>query len=154
MRCKQYTVTEKDFSSAKLLTPPDSVLSRLNRPKEANFPDAPYWWPLAHTRFHACKLFTPRAKVIRAEAAFLCDNLFDLWLDGQQFAFDIRCIMTSIAIAQMARLKIEHTDEQRDEHAIVIALAYIRVHRFHNMVRLCSVGSDIAEECSADGHDQ
>ena len=62
--------------------------------------------------------------------------------------------MTSIAIAQMARLKIEHTDEQRDEHAIVIALAYIRVHRFRNMVRLCSVGSDIAEECSADGHDQ
>lgn len=87
---KQYTITEKDFSAAKLLTPSDEAIALFNRPKETNFPGSNYWWPLAHTRFHACKLFTPSAQVVKAEAAFLCDNRFDLWLNGQQFAFDTR----------------------------------------------------------------
>ena len=87
---KQYAIAEKDFSRAKLLTPSDAALATFNRPKEENFPNCDYWWPLAHTRFHACKLFNPASKVIKAEAAFLCDNLFDLWLNGQQFAFDTR----------------------------------------------------------------
>ena len=87
---KQYAIAEKDFSRAKLLTPSDAALATFNRPKEENFPNCDYWWPLAHTRFHACKLFKPASKVIKAEAAFLCDNLFDLWLNGQQFAFDTR----------------------------------------------------------------
>lgn len=90
MKHKEYTVLEKDFSQAKLLTPAEEALNLFNRPKEEHFPDAPYWWPLAHTRFHAYKRFTPAAKVVKAEAAFLCDNLFDLWLGGQQFAFDTR----------------------------------------------------------------
>ena len=90
MNYKQYTVTEKDFSGAKLLTASAEALARLSRPKEENFPDAPFWWPLAHTRFHAYQLFTPKGKVTRAEAAFLCDNCFDLWLGGQQFAFETR----------------------------------------------------------------
>lgn len=87
---KQYTIIEKDFSAAKLLTPSEEAMAAFNRPKEESFPGSDYWWPLAHTRFHACKCFTPAAKVVKAEAAFLCDNLFDLWLNGQQFAFDTR----------------------------------------------------------------
>lgn len=90
VRNKLYTITEKDFSAAKLLTPSEEAIAPFNRPKEENFPDSCYWWPLAHTRFHACKLFTPSSKVVKAEAAFLCDNLFDLWLNGQLFAFDTR----------------------------------------------------------------
>lgn len=87
---KQYTVLRKDFSEAMLLTPSDGAIALLNRPKEESFPGSGYWWPLAHTRFHARKLFTPSEKVVKAEAAFLCDNLFDLWLNGHQFAFDTR----------------------------------------------------------------
>ena len=83
---KQYSPAWKDFSAAKLLKPSEAALLALNRPKEENFPEAPYWWPLACTRFHACKVFTPQKKIVKAEAAFLCDNLFDLWLNGRQFA--------------------------------------------------------------------
>jgi len=90
MGTRHYQITEKDFSAAKLLTPTDSAIALFSRPKEENFPNSPYWWPLAHTRFHACKLFSISRKVIRAEAAFLCDNLFDLWLNGRQFAWDTR----------------------------------------------------------------
>lgn len=87
---KQYTVLERDFSASKLLTPSNEALFLQNRPKEEHFPGSNYWWPLACTRFHACRLFTPSGKVIKAEAAFLCDNLFDLWLNGRQFASDTR----------------------------------------------------------------
>ena len=87
---KQYAPKVKDFSTAKLLTPSEAALLAFHRPREAHFPEAPYWWPLACTRFHACKLFTPRGEVAKAEAAFLCDNLFDLWLNGRPFAHQTR----------------------------------------------------------------
>ena len=90
MNTRQYTPITKDFSAAKLLTPSDGAMAVFNRPKEQSFPEAPYWWPLACTRFHACQLFTPKGTVEKAEAAFLCDNLFDLWLNGQQFACQTR----------------------------------------------------------------
>ena len=87
---KHYQITEKDFSPAKLLTPSDAAIRLFNRPREENFPDSPYWWPLACTRFHAYRLFTPKGNVVKAEAAFLCDNLFDLWLNGHPFAVQTR----------------------------------------------------------------
>ena len=90
MNIKEYAPIAKDFTAAKLLTPSDAALAVFDRPKEENFPEAPFWWPLACTRFHAYRLFTPKGNVVKAEAAFLCDNLFDLWLNGQPFAVQTR----------------------------------------------------------------
>lgn len=99
MVSKQYTVTEKDFSGAKLLTPSQEALSLFDRPKESHFPEAPFWWPLACTRFHGRKAFTPQKPVAKAEAAFLCDNLFDLWLNGIPFARETRHLaLTDITV--------------------------------------------------------
>ncbi len=33
-------------------------------------------------------MFTPAKKIKKAETAFLCDNLFDLWLNGKQIVLD------------------------------------------------------------------
>ena len=128
---KQYRIIEKDFSGAKLLTPSKSALALFNRPKEENFPDAPYWWPLAHTRFHAYKLFTPAAKVVKAEASFLCDNLFDLWLNGQQFAFDTRHLrltdITALVCAGENNLHIRGYQTGTDESFISAITGGIRL---------------------------
>ncbi len=86
----RYSVERRDFSAAKLISAPLSVLESLSRPKEENFPSAKYIWPYGCTRFHTVRFFTPKARVIKAQAAFLCDNLFDLWLNGRQIACDTK----------------------------------------------------------------
>lgn len=129
---KQYAITEKDFSAAKLLTPSDAALATFNRPKEENFPNCDYWWPLAHTRFHACKLFTSSAPVVKAEAAFLCDNLFDLWLNGQQFAFDTRHLpltdITALVLQGENNLHIRGYQSGSDESFISAITGGIRLY--------------------------
>lgn len=82
----QYTTEYKDFSAAKPILASQTALERFNRPKEAHFPTAKYLWVQGYTRFHAYRLFTPEKTVIRAEAAFLCDNTFSLWLNGHPIA--------------------------------------------------------------------
>lgn len=132
MKCKEYSLAEKDFSQAMLLTPPPEALALLSRPKEEHFPDSPYWWPLAHTRFHACKLFTPRERVVKAEAAFLCDNLFDLWLNGQQFAFETsHLVLTDITALIQAgenNLHIRGYQSASDESFISAITGGIRLY--------------------------
>lgn len=48
-----------------------------------NFPDALYIWPFGYERFHCYKLFMLCKKVDKAEIAFLCDNFFDVWINGR-----------------------------------------------------------------------
>lgn len=86
----RYTVEKKNFGKAKFISAPKEELLRFSRPKEENFPNAKFIWPFGNTRFHSYRLFCPKAKIVRAEAAFLCDNLFDLWLNGKQIASDTR----------------------------------------------------------------
>lgn len=127
-----YSITEKDFSAAQLITPPVSAMMAFSRPKEANFPDSPYFWPLACTRFHAYKLFTPEKEVIRAEAAFLCDNLFDLWLNGKQFACDTRQLpltdITHLVLQGSNNLHIRGYQSNSDESFISAITGGIRLH--------------------------
>ena len=129
---KHYQVTQKDFSQAKLLTPSESAIAIFNRPKEAHFPDSPYWWPLAHTRFHACKLFSVSGKVVKAEAAFLCDNLFDLWLNGTQFACDTRHLpltdITALVRGGENNLHIRGWQSGTDESFIAAITGGIRLY--------------------------
>lgn len=131
MFVKSYTPVSKDFSAARLLTPSDSALVLFNRPKEANFPEAPYWWPLACTRFHACQLFTPKSNVVKAEAAFLCDNLFDLWLNGAQFASQTRHLeltdITTLIHAGENNLHIRGWQSGNDESFISAITGGIRL---------------------------
>lgn len=80
----------KDFSKAAFISAPASLRSQFSRPKEENFPGASYIWPYGCTRFHTYRLFTPSKAVAKAEMAFLCDNLFDVWLNGRQIAEDVK----------------------------------------------------------------
>lgn len=127
----QYTREFKDFSFAQLITPKAETLRRFSRPKEENFQDSNYWWPLAHTRFHAYKLFTPKATVVKAEAAFLCDNLFDLWLNGRQFAFDTKHLtltdITELVTAGENNLHIRGYQSNSDKSFISAITGGIRL---------------------------
>ena len=49
------------------------------------------------------------------------------------------CVVGGIAVAQVARLQVEHTDEQRDKHIVVIAVANGLVHGLHDVDRLSGV---------------
>lgn len=80
----------KDFSKALLISAPGQAREKFNRPREENFPGASYIWPIGYVRFHAYRLFTPGKDVVKAELAFLCDNLFDVWLNGVQVAKDVK----------------------------------------------------------------
>lgn len=90
MKNYQYTTYEKDFSSAMFISPDKTALMQFDRPKEENFPNALYVWPFGCERFHAYRLFTPQRAIIKAEMAFLCDNLFDVWLNGKLVACDVK----------------------------------------------------------------
>lgn len=90
MILKQYTKEEKNFEKAKYISAPDTALEKFNIAKNPNFPNASYVWPYAYSRFHAYKLFTPKKAVEKVEASFTCDNLFDLWLNGKQFAEEVK----------------------------------------------------------------
>ncbi len=85
-----YSVSFRDFSDSMLVSAPDSALEEFGRPKEESFPNAKYIWPFGCTRFHAYRLFTPKKRPVAAKAAFLCDNLFDLWLNGKKIAGDTK----------------------------------------------------------------
>lgn len=89
-KMKQYTRCEWKVGEAKYISPASSVLESFSRPKEKSFPNAKFIWSVGCTRFHMFRLFTPQKRVERLEAAFLCDNLFDIWLNGKQIASDIR----------------------------------------------------------------
>ncbi|MBQ8310351.1 MAG: family 78 glycoside hydrolase catalytic domain [Clostridia bacterium] len=96
----QYTKEYRDFSAAMLISAPPSAREKFNRPKEPHFPSAKYLWVIGYTRFHAYRLFVPCKKVMRAEAAFLCDNLFELWLNGKPIATEtMRLDLTDITDA-------------------------------------------------------
>ncbi|MBR0360514.1 MAG: family 78 glycoside hydrolase catalytic domain [Clostridia bacterium] len=92
MELKQYTKFEKDFGKASFISAPEKELLKFNRPKDPNFPDAAYVWPVGCTRFHAYRLFTPKKEVAKLEAAFTCDNIMDLWLNGKQFADEVQVL--------------------------------------------------------------
>ena len=80
----------KVFSNAKYISAPLNLLENMYGEKEENFKNALYIWPYGCTRFHACRLFTPSKEVKKADLAFRCDNLFDLWLNGTQVANDTK----------------------------------------------------------------
>ncbi|MBQ8388069.1 MAG: family 78 glycoside hydrolase catalytic domain, partial [Clostridia bacterium] len=85
-----YSREYRDFSSASLISAPAELCRRFDRPKEPSFPEAKFIWPHGYVRCHLYRLFTPRAGVKRVSAAFLCDNLFDVWVNGVRFATDTR----------------------------------------------------------------
>ena len=80
----------KDFSRAKYISASQQSIENLYQQKENNFPNALYIWPKGCTRFHTYRLFTPQKEVRKAELAFLCDNLFDLWLNGVSVTTDTK----------------------------------------------------------------
>ncbi len=86
---KQYTKQERIFS-ANYISPDCAALEAQNRPKEENFPDSKFIWAVGCTRFHIFRLFTPKKPVRKLQAAFLSENLFDVWLNGYRVASDVR----------------------------------------------------------------
>lgn len=128
---KQYSSAGKDFSQAALLRPSRAALAAFDRPREEHFPNAPFWWPLACTRFHGCKVFSLREGIARAEAAFLCDNIFDLWLNGRQFAHKTRHLeltdITQLLTAGENNLHIRAWQSGEDERIMSAITGGIRV---------------------------
>lgn len=86
---KNYSKTERNFT-AKYISPCREALLALDRPKEENFPGSKFIWAVGCTRFHLFRLFTPKKPVLKLEAAFLSENLFDVWLNGYRVASDVR----------------------------------------------------------------
>lgn len=83
-------MTVRDFSNAEFISASSEARAVFNRPKEEHFPNASYIWPYGCERFHTYRLFQLQKPVKRVELAFLCDNLFDLWLNGIQLAEDVK----------------------------------------------------------------
>ncbi len=88
----QYRTEYRSFDGAQYITASSSAMDELvsGIPKEESFPNAKYIWPVGHRRFHAARVFSVSKKVARAEMAFLCDNLFDIWLNGKQVVCDAK----------------------------------------------------------------
>ncbi len=87
---KHYTKIERSFDKAKYISPEPRAIESFDRPKEQSFSNAKFVWSVGCTRFHMFRLFTLKGSVKRLEGAFVCDNLFDLWLNGREVARDIR----------------------------------------------------------------
>ena len=85
---KPYSRSYRDFSSAALISAPLELQARFDRKKEENFPNAKFIWPHGYVRCHLYRLFTPSSAVKKASVAFICDNLFDVWVNGVRFATD------------------------------------------------------------------
>ena len=75
-------------------------------------------------------------------------------LDGEAVALDVRRIMAAVAVRQSAGSQVEGADEEGDEHVVVVALADVGVHGLDDLSGAVGVGGDVAEERSADGHDE
>lgn len=86
---KQYVKYERGFD-AKYISPSLDILKKLSRPQEQNFPNAKFIWSVGCVRFHMFRTFTPKTRVKRVECAFLCDNLFDVWLNGKVMVSNTR----------------------------------------------------------------
>ena len=61
-----------------------------------------------------------------------------------------RSIVAGIAVMQVARRQVEHTDEECDEHQRTVHVNHRIVHHFHYLVGLRQVSSDGAEDGSGD----
>ena len=69
-------------------------------------------------------------------------------------ADDKGTIVSRVAVAQLARRQIEHTDEKCDEHVRLIALRNIFVQRAHDTVRTALMGRNRAEKRVDHPHNQ
>lgn len=87
---EQYAVIYHDFSASCLIEAPDAAIAALSEKKCEAFPQAPWMWARQYVRFHACRLFEVGENLVRCEGAFVCDNRFDLWLNGQPIAAGVR----------------------------------------------------------------
>ncbi|MBR3894452.1 MAG: family 78 glycoside hydrolase catalytic domain [Clostridia bacterium] len=88
----RYSTEYRSFAGARYITASESAMEEpaTGIPKEESFPCAKYIWPVGHRRFHASRVFVVSKKVERAEMAFLCDNLLDIWLNGKRVACDAK----------------------------------------------------------------
>lgn len=88
----EYTTQYRDFSAARYIYAPEESFSEGTIQKTESFPEAKYIWPVGYRRFHCVRMFKPSGKVLRAEAEFLCDNLFDLWINGKRIVTDSKAL--------------------------------------------------------------
>lgn len=86
----QYKKKEKDFSEVMYISPTEEALKPFERPRAESFPDAPYMWAYGCTRFHCFRIIEINKVLKKAEAELVCDNLFDIWINGKSVANDVR----------------------------------------------------------------
>ena len=80
---------KSDFS-AKWICASDKYLEKFNRPKTPEFPNAKYIWGRRYTRVHFRRVFEIQKKVSCAYFHFLCDNIFDVYVNGRLVSFEMR----------------------------------------------------------------
>ncbi len=72
-----------DFS-ASWICAPDSYLKQFDRPRTDEFRDAPFMWSRRYVRVHFRLDFAVKAPVANAFLHMLCDNIMDVFLNGEQ----------------------------------------------------------------------
>ncbi len=132
MELKQYTKLEMDFGKAKYITAPKSELEQFNIPKDPNFPDASYIWPIPCARVHTYRLFTPKKQISKVEIAFTFDNISDIWLNGKQIADEITVVpltdVTEYVCEGENNLHIRSYQSNTDARIMSAITGGIRIH--------------------------
>ena len=78
-----YTREYKSDFSAKWICASDTYLKSFDRPKSPSFQGAKFIWGRRYTRAYFRRLFDINKKVVNAYLHILCDNIFDVYVNGK-----------------------------------------------------------------------
>jgi len=78
-----------DFK-AKWICAPDGLLARFDRKKTEEFPNAKFIWGRRYTRAYFRRVFCVGGEPTSSFMRFKCDNIFDVFLNGEQITSELR----------------------------------------------------------------
>lgn len=97
-----YCRTEKNDFAADWISAPETLLERLDGARVREFPNAQFIWGRDYVRQHLCRTFEVKGDVTSLFMHFLCDNAFDVYLNGVSVASDVR-ELSSAELAPLLR---------------------------------------------------
>lgn len=127
----QYTIKTRDFSKDSIISAPVEVMRATARQSKGYFEDAKWIYSLQYVRFHTFRQFGIREDFARVEAAFECDNVFDLYLNGEPAAKETNDtgMLDITALAKKGENILHLTVYQTasDDHVISALIGGVRV---------------------------
>lgn len=83
---KKYEIIKRNFSNSAWISAPDNCAPSDELPPECDFENAMWIWPKQYVRRHLRKNFTLKKEIKSACAQFICDNKFDIYINGKQLS--------------------------------------------------------------------